>query len=179
MFYNRDNKNRQSIIGKMISEDVLLIILAIILGLSVIYLIGDPRFKEGFANPEFGLMGGGSKEHNNPEVLGRSSSQSYHTYEASTNPYHIYDTEIDNTRPYNVLGTLTQQQCYEQDGNRLPEKLQDYSQRTNNYKHTYPDSCNAPFKELVGNFYAPREGAIGSPIPLGGKYPSSTSQCQR
>jgi hypothetical protein len=73
----------------------------------------------------------------------------------------------------NIQGTLTQQKCFEQDGHRLPERLGDYTQRTNNYRHTYPDSCSAPYKELVGSFYAPREGSIGAPIPIGAKAPSN------
>ena len=147
----------------MISEDLLLIICVIILGLATLNLLGDPRFKEeGFANQNsYSFI---DPKMGNPELLSTNENQ----------PYHLYDSEIDNTRPYNVLGTLTQQKCYEQDGHRLPEKLQDYSQRTNNYVHTYPDSCSAPFKELVGSFYAPREGAIGTPIPMGNKYPAST-----
>ena len=137
-------------------EDILLIICSIVLGLATINLLGDQRFKEGFESQEgYSTL--------RPEVV-------------ETGPAHMLESEIDNTRPYNVLGTLTQQQCYEQDGHRLPEKVGDYSQRTNNYVHTYPDSCNAPFKELVGSFYAPREGAIGSPVPLGNKLPKST-QC--
>jgi hypothetical protein len=149
----------------MITKDIVIIILVVIFALGVLYLIGDTRFKEGFtSNPGCNVMPYGSKEPNiaYPEVPN-----------AKQGPYHLYDTEIDNTRPYNEVGTLTQQKCYEQDGNRLPEKLQDYSQRTNNYVHTYPDSCSAPFKELVGSFYAPREGAIGSPVPLGNKQPKS------
>lgn len=91
-------------------------------------------------------------------------------------PAHSLKDKIEISRPYNEVGTLTQQQCFEQDGNRIPEILGDYNQRTNNYVHTYPDSCSAPFKELVGAFYAPREGAIGSPIP-NGQDPEST-KCQ-
>jgi len=140
----------------MITKDIVIIILVVVLTLAALYLIGDPRFKEGFTSGPDGSNTG------YPEVP-----------MAKQGPYHLIDTDIDNTRPYNVTGTLTQQKCYEQDGNRMPEKLQDYSQRTNNYMHTYPDSCSAPFKELVGSFYAPREGAIGSPIPQGNKIPKS------
>lgn len=91
-------------------------------------------------------------------------------------PAHILKDKIEISRPYNEVGMLTQQQCFEQDGNRIPEILGDYNQRTNNYVHTYPDSCSAPYKELVGAFYAPRQGAIGSPVP-NGTDPEST-KCQ-
>jgi hypothetical protein len=140
-------------------NDVILIIILIVLGLSTLYVLGDQRFKEGFANQDQGF------QHSswNPDVI-------------ENGPSHLLHTEIDNTRPYNVTGTLTNQRCYEQDGHRVTEKLGDYTQRTNNYKHTYPDSCSAPFKELVGSFYAPREGSIGSPVPIGGRLPPST-QC--
>jgi len=131
-------------------EDILLIICVIVLALATLNLLGDTRFKEGFESP----FDEQSSLH--PDVVGQG-------------PNHLLNSDLDNTRPYNVLGTLTQQKCYEQDGHRVPEKLGDYSQRTNNYVHKYPDSCSAPFKELVGSFYTPREGAIGSPVPIGSK----------
>ena len=138
-------------------EDILLIICVIVLGLATLNLLGDSRFKEGFESVN---------EHSSlhPDVIGQG-------------PNHLLNSDLDNTRPYNIIGTLTQQACYEQDGHRVPEKLGDYSQRTNNYVHTYPDSCSAPYKELVGSFYTPREGAIGSPVPTGSKSPKS-SQCR-
>jgi hypothetical protein len=143
----------------MLINDVILLILVIVLGLAALNVLGDPRFKEGFANQEAYF------EHSslNPDVV-------------EVGPNHLLQSELDNTRPYNVTGTLTNQRCYEQDGHRVPEKLGDYTQRTNNYKHTYPDSCSAPFKELVGSFYTPREGSIGSPVPIGSRMPRST-QC--
>lgn len=145
----------------MNTREVLAIILFIIIGLAAVNLLGDPRLNEGFA----------SKIEEHPYGLAEKSN--LHPDVAETDPAHLLKSEIEITRPFNTLGTLTQQKCYEQDGTRLPEKLGDYSQRTNNYKHTYPDSCNAPFKELVGSFYAPREGSIGSPIPGFGKTPNS------
>jgi len=120
--------------------DVIAIIGFIIIGLTAIQILGDPRFKEGFV------------------------TLSPLTYEKDKMP-HLLGDNINTARPYNVLGTLTSQTCYEQDGKRVIEKVGNYSQRTNNYKHTYPDSCSSPFHELVGSFYAPREGAIGSPVP--------------
>lgn len=145
-------------------EDILLIIVVIVLGLSILNLLGDPRFKEGFESWEEQPFGLSEPSSLHPDVLGEG-------------PNHLLSSELDNTRPYNIIGTLTQQKCYDQDGHRVPEKLGDYSQRTNNYVHTYPDSCSAPFKELVGSFYTPREGAIGSPVPTGAKSPKST-QCR-
>ena len=146
--------------------DIIAIILFIVICLAALYLLGDPRFKqvERFENPESEPQGTPSKTSLSPDVK-------------EEGPAHILKDKIPITRPYNTFGTLTQQKCYEQDGNRVPEKLGDYAQRTNNYKHTYPDSCSAPFKELVGSFYAPREGSIGAPIPAGLPNPNS-AECR-
>jgi len=139
-------------------NEILAIILFLVIGLAAINLLQDPRLSEGFGLEENPY----EKSSLSPEVN-------------ESDPAHLLKSEIEITRPFNVFGTLTQQQCFEQDGTRLPEKLGDYSQRTNNYKHTYPDSCHAPFKELVGSFYAPREGSIGSPVPGFGKTPFNNS----
>jgi hypothetical protein len=133
--------------------DVIAICAFIVIGLTALAVLGDARFKETFTNYEHTRL--------HPDVV-------------EQDPAHLLKSEIEITRPFNVIGTLTQQKCYEQDGHRLPERLGDYTQRTNNYVHTYPDSCSAPFKELVGSFYAPREGAIGAPVPVGAKLPAST-----
>lgn len=133
------------------------------LGLAILILIGvfavkflGSNVSEGFESPQ---------QDKEPQGTRGASRLSPDINEQG--PAHILKDTIEISRPLNEIGTLTQQQCFEQDGNRIPEILGDYNQRTNNYAHTYPDSCNAPFKELVGSFYAPREGAIGSPIPNG------------
>ena len=138
----------------MRTVDVLAILAFIIIGLTALNYLGDPRVThEGFQSRRETSL--------SPDVV-------------EQDPAHLLKSEIEMTRPYNVIGTLTQQQCYEQDGHRLPEVLGNYTQRTNNYSHTYPDSCSAPFKELIGSFYAPREGSIGAPVPVGAKMPAST-----
>jgi len=143
----------------MRTRDVIAIVAFIVIGLTALNYLGDPRFRgiEGFENDY-------ERSSLSPDVV-------------ETDPAHLLKSEIEMTRPYNVIGTLTQQKCFEQDGHRLPEVMGSYIQRTNNYKHTYPDSCSAPFKELVGSFYAPREGSIGAPVPVGAKMPAS-SECR-
>lgn len=121
--------------------DIIAIIAFIVVALTALHVLGDPRKR-----------------------IEPFSTLSPDVYE-KTAPAHILSDKIDSARPYNEIGTTTSQQCYEHDGNTVLEKVGNYSQRTNNYKHTYPDSCSAPFHELVGSFYAPREGAIGAPIP--------------
>jgi hypothetical protein len=125
----------------MLTTDILGIIAFIVLSLTILAFFGDPRLRQ--------------------EAFTSLSPANYET----TNPAHLLKDAIDSSRPFNTIGTLTSQKCYEQDGKSVIEKVGSYSQRTNNYKHTYPDSCSAPFHELIGSFYAPREGAIGSPVP--------------
>jgi len=151
----------------MKDQDIVLIMLFVVVGLAAVNLLGGTRFSriEGFSSPEKAEV----------QPIEERSKLSPDLNEEG--PAHIIKDVLEITRPYNNFGILTQQKCFEQDGNRLPEKLGDYSQRTNNYVHTYPDSCSAPFKELVGSFYAPREGSIGSPIPVGVKAPAS-AECR-
>ena len=146
----------------MNTNEFLAIILFIIIGLLILELLPAYKQTEGFETNA-----------GDPSPLGIFTKSKLHPDVVENEPAHLLKSEIEITRPFNVIGTLTQQQCYEQDGNRLPEKLGDYSQRTNNYKHTYPDSCASPYKELVGSFYAPREGAIGAPVPPKGNPPAS------
>jgi hypothetical protein len=146
-----------------------------IAGIIVLILIGVLAFK--FLGIQKFISEGFESEKQSVEPTGNYESSRLSPDANEEGPAHLLKDKIESTRPYNEIGTLTQQQCYEQDGHRIPERLGDYNQRTNNYVHTYPDSCNSPFKELVGSFYAPREGAIGSPVPKGRKLPEST-KCQ-
>ena len=51
----------------------------------------------------------------------------------------------------------TSKQCLEIDWARNNiEKIGSYKQVTNNYKHTYPDTCNALNQDLILDFYKPR-----------------------
>jgi hypothetical protein len=146
--------------------EIIGIICLIIIGATALIFLGDPRFKHTAEGFESGIQA--------EEPVGTVGSSRLSPDINDEGPAHLLKDKIQNTRPLNEVGTLTQQQCFEQDGHRIPEKLGDYNQRTNNYVHTYPDSCSSPFKELVGSFYAPREGAIGSPVPKGRNMPAST-----
>ncbi len=146
----------------MRTPEVLAIIAFLVIGLTALNLLGQSQ--EGFENWNEKPFGLEERSRLSPDVV-------------EQDPAHLLKDQIEITRPLNEFGTLTQQKCFEQDGHRLPELLGSYLQRTNNYKHTYPDSCSAPFKELVGSFYAPREGSIGAPVPVGSKMPAS-SECR-
>ncbi len=43
-----------------------------------------------------------------------------------------------------------------------------YVQRTNNYKHTYPDNCSSPLSDFVGAIYVPVNG-VGQTVPCDGQ----------
>lgn len=70
---------------------------------------------------------------------------------------------------------MTSEKCFRTDMGEQLKPVRSYLQRTNNYKHTYPDSCSAPNHEFVGTFYRPHEG-IGATPKSGLPLPPST-QC--
>jgi hypothetical protein len=49
--------------------------------------------------------------------------------------------------------TLTAKTCYESDFMSHTQVSGDYTQRTNNFKHSKPDNCSAPLTEFVNKFY--------------------------
>ena len=74
------------------------------------------------------------------------------------------DASLENPRqPYALLngvlpektdkGTLTAKTCYEKDFLAKSNKVGNYIQRTNNFRHAAPDSCSTPLTELVDSFY--------------------------
>jgi hypothetical protein len=70
----------------------------------------------------------------------------------------------------------TSQVCYQNDAGEVLKKTRNYLQRTNNYPRSYPDSCSAPFHEMIGTFYEPSIGGVGQIPPSGTDFPPST-QC--
>ena len=72
----------------------------------------------------------------------------------------------------------TSQVCYQTDAGEVLKKTRNFLQRTNNYPRSYPDSCSAPFHEMVGTFYAPSMGGVGQTPATGTDYPRST-QCAK
>jgi hypothetical protein len=53
----------------------------------------------------------------------------------------------------NKQGYLTSKSCYDTDFYRHTDKVGNYIQRTNNFRHGYPDSCSSPLTEFVDSFY--------------------------
>jgi hypothetical protein len=52
-----------------------------------------------------------------------------------------------------TISGVTSRSCYATDFQRLIERVGNYGQQTNNYKRGAPDSCTAPYHELVLSFY--------------------------
>jgi len=68
-------------------------------------------------------------------------------------PYHLLGDEFSPPRENETISCVNSRSCYASDFNRLVSKTGNYRQSTNNYKREYPDSCSAPYQELVLNFY--------------------------
>lgn len=66
-------------------------------------------------------------------------------------PYHLLNDYLES--PQSKVSSITNQACYGTDFEASIAKTGNFRQLTNNYKREFPDSCSAPFKELVMNFY--------------------------
>ena len=66
------------------------------------------------------------------------------------------------------LTSLSAVSCAAADSARQMEMGGQYIQRTNNYRHDYPDHCSSLLSDFVGGFYEPKDGAIGSIVPCTG-----------
>jgi hypothetical protein len=79
----------------------------------------------------------------------------------NNNPYHLLNDIISKPRDTEALSCVNSRSCYATDFERIISKTGNYRQLTNNYKRGYPDSCSAPYQELVLNFYK----ADSIPVP--------------
>jgi hypothetical protein len=68
-------------------------------------------------------------------------------------PYHLLGDEFAPPRENETISCVNSRSCYATDFTRLLSKTGNYRQLTNNYKRGHPDSCSAPYQELVLNFY--------------------------
>ena len=68
-------------------------------------------------------------------------------------PYHLLADEMSPPRVKESISCVNSRSCYASDFERMVSKTGNYRQMTNNYKRGYPDSCSAPYQELVLNFY--------------------------
>jgi hypothetical protein len=51
------------------------------------------------------------------------------------------------------IGHISSQTCYEADFASKNNRTGNFAQKTNNYKHEYPDSCSGTRQEIIGQFY--------------------------
>ena len=66
-------------------------------------------------------------------------------------PYHALESlhSLKESR----LSAATAKKCYNADTQAVLNKAGNYTQQTNNYKHSAPDNCTTLRQELAGNFY--------------------------
>lgn len=70
----------------------------------------------------------------------------------SNQPYHLLQDERANAR-HPRLSTVPTATCYQTDMEQHLSKVGNFRQLTNNYLRSGPDSCSAPWKELLFHFY--------------------------
>jgi hypothetical protein len=74
-----------------------------------------------------------------------------YTWKAQTTPYHLLN--ISRPCEKETISNTNSRNCYASNFQRLIEKVGNYAQQTNNYKHSRPDVCHSPYQELVMSFY--------------------------
>ena len=88
---------------------------------------------------------------------------------ASRDPYALLADEFktDNLPPGSI-GTVNSKSCFMKDFGRLIERTGNFKQMTNNFEHGYPDSCSAPYHELILDVYKDKGLRV---------YPDGPSDC--
>ena len=84
-------------------------------------------------------------------------------------PYALLADEFktDNLPPGSI-GTTNAKSCFMTDFGRLIERTGNFKQMTNNFEHGYPDSCSAPYHELILDVYKDKGLRV---------YPEGPSDC--
>lgn len=59
----------------------------------------------------------------------------------------------DVLQPASGPGNLSAKTCFATDFVAQNQKVGDYAQKTNNFKHGNPDSCSSPLTEFVNSIY--------------------------
>jgi hypothetical protein len=85
------------------------------------------------------------------EVIGVNANDKADANLANDQPYHLLQDERANARPQ--LSTVSTAGCYATDMEQHLSKVGNHRQLTNNYRRAGPDSCSAPWKELLFHFY--------------------------
>lgn len=85
------------------------------------------------------------------EIIGVNANDKADANLANDQPYHLLQDERANARPQ--LSTVSTAGCYATDMEQHLSKVGNHRQLTNNYRRAGPDSCSAPWKELLFHFY--------------------------
>ena len=85
------------------------------------------------------------------EVIGANANDKADANLTNDQPYHLLQDERANATP--MLSTVSTAGCYATDMEQHLSKVGNHRQLTNNYRRAGPDSCSAPWKELLFHFY--------------------------
>ena len=118
---------------------IFLLILILLLGLNVV-----TAMKNGYLNS---LV---------PTVITvpATKTESFLNPQPADADYRLLTDILPSSDPKSVIVTTNNSEtCRLLDDSISLQDASDYSQRTNNYKRDYPDSCSSPWHELTLNFY--------------------------
>ena len=85
------------------------------------------------------------------EITGVNANDKADANLTNDQPYHLLQDERPNATP--MLSTVSTAGCYATDMEQHLSKVGNHRQLTNNYRRAGPDSCSAPWKELLFHFY--------------------------
>lgn len=74
-------------------------------------------------------------------------------YFQSASPKELEESLLLTLQPASGPGNLSAKTCFATDFIAQNQKVGDYSQKTNNFKHGNPDSCSSPRTEFVNSIY--------------------------
>jgi hypothetical protein len=118
---------------------IFLLILILLLGLNVV-----TAMKNGYLNSIVPLV----------VTTPATKTESFLNPQQADADYRLLTDVLPSSDPKSVIVTTNNSEtCRLLDDSISLQTASDYSQRTNNYKRDYPDSCSSPWHELTLNFY--------------------------
>jgi len=117
---------------------IFLLILILLLGLNVV-----TAMKNGYLNSLVPLV-----------TVPITKTESFLSPQQADADYRLLTDVLPSSDPKSIIVTTNNSEtCRLLDDSISLQTASDYSQRTNNYKRDYPDSCSSPWHELTLNFY--------------------------
>jgi hypothetical protein len=118
---------------------IFLLILILLLGLNVV-----TAMKNGYLNSLVPTV----------VTVPATKTESFLNPQQADADYRLLTDMLPSSDPKSVIVTTNNSEtCRLLDDSVSLQDASDYSQRTNNYKRDYPDSCSSPWHELTLNFY--------------------------